>query len=504
MIGRIAQSLSLRARLTLWYCLVLLVVSVIAGAIVVWQQGRIGLRRVDRELDALSATLENVLRDELNETADSRDAALEAERTLAAPDHAIVILDAGGGVLAQSRRDVHLTLAPSVPATPAAWTAITERGAWRVHLRAVSPKQGTFSLAVAAPLDDVLRERREAQEALWVGVPIVLLLAAGGGLWLATIGLRPISAMARRAETLAPAGMEDLGESDRRDELGQLARAFNGLVARLRQTLQAQRQFMADASHELRTPLSILQTTADVTLARDGRGESDYRDALETVGAEARRLGRLVDDMLVLARADAGGYPLRREHLYLNELVHDCGKTMEVIASERHVTLRASGERDVPFFGDGTLLRRMLLNLLQNAVVHTREGGVVAVELVPNGQQTMIRVRDEGSGIADTDRARIFDRFVQLDAARHGAGAGLGLPIARWIADIHGGSLELEDSSSAGSTFRVVLPTSPSSRRACGPGPCWAPVRWWPAARRAASRTRDGRARRSRSPCGAR
>src|SRR5207245_280759 len=190
-----------------------------------------------------------------------------------------------------------------------AWTAATPGGAWRAHVR--PSRDRTFLLFVAVPLADVLREQREAEEALWIALPIVLLLAAGGGLWLASIGLRPITDMARRAESLAPGGMEDFRESDRGDELGQFARAFNGLVARLRQALQTQRQFMADASHELRTPVSVIQTTADVTLARDGRREDDYREALATVGAEARRLGRLVDDMLVLARADAGGYPLR-------------------------------------------------------------------------------------------------------------------------------------------------------------------------------------------------
>jgi signal transduction histidine kinase len=286
----------------------------------------------------------------------------------------------------------------------------------------------------------------------------VLLLASAGGLWLGTVGLRPIAAMAHRAAALAPVGTEDLGESDRPDELGQFALAFNGLVARLRQALQTQRQFMADASHELRTPVSVIQSTADVTLAYENRNENDYRDALAIVGAEARRLGRLVDDMLVLARADAGGYPLRREPLYLNDLVVGCQRSAEVLARDRGVTIRASAADDVPFCGDESLLRRMILNLLQNAVTYTRPGGAVAVELSPNGRHVCIRVKDEGEGIAEADRVRIFDRFVQLDAARRAAGAGLGLPIARWIAEVHGGSLELEESGSSGSIFRIVLP----------------------------------------------
>src|SRR5262249_5722973 len=171
------------------------------------------------------------------------------------------------------------------------------------------------------------------------GIPIAWVLAVIGGLWLASVGLRPISDMAHRAERLAPSGIEDLGESNRRDELGQFARAFNGLVSRLRQTLQTQRQFMADASHELRTPVSVIQTASDVALTRDSRTADEYREALAIAGTEARRLGRLVDDMLVLARADAGGYPLRRTHLYINDLVTECGRAVEVLARERRVTL---------------------------------------------------------------------------------------------------------------------------------------------------------------------
>jgi signal transduction histidine kinase len=131
-----------------------------------------------------------------------------------------------------------------------------------------------------------------------------------------------------------------------------------------------------------------------------------------------------------------------------------------VLAQGRGVTVDAPANGDVPFCGDESLLRRMILNLLQNAVACTRSGSRVSVDVVPNGRYAFIRVRDEGEGIAESDRARIFDRFVQLDTARRSAGAGLGLPIARWIAEAHGGSLDLEESGATGSTFRVTLPLS--------------------------------------------
>jgi len=455
------RTLSLRARLTLWYTVALFVVLGVFGADVLWQLHRIGMRRVDRDLDALSATLANVVADELNELGDETLAAADARNTVTAPGRAIAILDRRGRVLAA--RWSGLVLGDPLPkgvSEPAVWTATTPAGAWRVHASPHTFDVGPLVLLVASPLVDVGLEQREIQDAILVGIPIVLLLAGGGGLWLASIGLRPITDMARRAARIPPTGLEDLGQPDRTDELGQLAAAFNGLVARLRAALRTQRQFMADASHELRTPVSVVRATAEVTLGRPHRDEIEYREALAIVGGQARRLGRLVEDMLVLARADAGGYPLRPVDLYLDELVAECRRAVDVLATERGVTIQSPDAEEISFRGDEDLLRRLVLNVLQNAVQHTPEGGSVSVEVRQDADAVRIRVSDGGPGIPPADQGRIFDRFVQLDAARRGLGAGLGLPIARWIAEAHRGTLVLEKSDAAGSTFCVSLPAA--------------------------------------------
>ena len=453
------RTLSLRARLTLWYTIALLVVLCLFGANVLWQQRRIGFRRVDRELEALTATLVNVVQDELNENDDPRTAATEATATMTAPGRALAIFDARGQVLGARWSGLELRDPPSSgDVEPSVRTVGTGAAAWRVHARPHTFGATAFVLLVASPVSDVLREQREVQEAMLIGIPIVLLLAGGGGLWLASIGLRPITDMAQRAIRIPLTGFEDLGQTQRTDELGQLAAAFNGLVARLRAALQTQRQFMADASHELRTPVSVVRATADVMLSRDHRDESEYREAIAIVGGQARRLGRLVEDMLVLARADAGGYQLRPVDLYLDEIVADCRRALAVVATERGVTIRPAGPPDIPFRGDEDLLRRLVLNVLQNAVQHTPAGGSVAVDVRQEPETVRIRVTDEGPGIPPDDQRRIFDRFVQLDPARRGQGTGLGLPIARWIAEAHGGTLVLERSGPDGTTFCVSLP----------------------------------------------
>jgi signal transduction histidine kinase len=336
-------------------------------------------------------------------------------------------------------------------------TVAAAAGAWRVHTQPYAFDGTKLVLVVASPLSDVHREQREVQEAMFVGIPIVLLLAAAGGWWLASMGLRPITDMAGRAARISLNGIEDLGETNRTDELGQLAGAFNGLVARLRAALHTQRQFMADASHELRTPVSVIHSAADVTLSREHREESEYREALGIVGGQARRVSRLVEDMLVLARADAGGYPLRPVDLYLDEVVDECRRAVHVLATERGVTIRSPESHEIPFRGDQDLLRRLVLNILQNAVQHTPTGGSVAIDIRQDPDAVKIRVKDQGPGIPPLDQRRIFDRFVQLDAARRGQGTGLGLPIARWIAEAHRGTLELEASGPDGSTFCVSL-----------------------------------------------
>jgi heavy metal sensor kinase len=453
------SSLSLRARLTIWYVLALVAILAVFAAGVLALQQRVGLQRIDGVLDATTAQLANMLREELRELDAPRLAAEESTNVIASPGNAIAILDRDGGALAARLDALRLTdlVAGGVPALGVR-TVETARGAWRVHVDPRTLEGVDFFFVVASPLSDLARDQRELREAMALGISIALLLAAAGGLWIASIGLRPVTAMARRAAAIPLTGEGDLGPPLRDDELGQLTRAFNGLVNRLRATLQIQRQFMADASHELRSPVSVIRTAADVALSRRSRDESEYREALTITAAQSRRLGTLVEDMLVLARADAGGYPFRPIDCYLDDVIDECQRAVGLVAADRHVALQVTGASDVPVRADTELLRRLVINLLQNAVQHTPRGGAVSIDVAVTGVEVGIRVTDGGAGIADEDRARVFDRFVQLDPSRRGEGAGLGLTIAKWIAERHGGSLTIESSSPRGTTFRVRLP----------------------------------------------
>jgi signal transduction histidine kinase len=258
------------------------------------------------------------------------------------------------------------------------------------------------------------------------------------------------------------------------DELGELATVINGLLARVETSFDQQRRFVADASHELRTPTAIIRAEAEIALAREARAESEYREALRVVQDAGHRLSRIVDDLFLLARADAGHRPLQRELLYLDELAADAARAMQGLAAPRSIKLEVVPMPEAPFIGDAELLGRMLLNLLDNAIKYSPDAGTVTVSLGRTDSGYELRVADEGPGIPIEAQQHIFERFFRVDKARSRgersatSGAGLGLAIARWVALAHGGTLELRQSGPDGSEFVVVLPAesmgSPSPR----------------------------------------
>jgi two-component system, OmpR family, sensor kinase len=454
------RTLSLRARLTVWYTVVLVIVLFTGGAGIWWMQGRIGVGRVDTELADVNGTVVRIISNELQEGEPVRAAATEASETVADRNLAVAIFDPSGVLLASRSTGIDLVDPGSGQPLSGVSTKLTASGRWRIRSHIERIGATSVLVVLARSLSDLDRQNRELLRAIAVGIPLVLLLAAAGGWWLASIGLAPITAMAVRAVRLPLTGSENLGDPARGDELGQLTVAFNGLVARQRAALQTQRQFMADASHELRTPVSIIRSASDVTLSREHRDEDEYRETLAVVSDQASRLGQLVADMLVLARADSGGYPIRATDLDLSEVVDDCRRAVRVLASERGVQIQSADLTETPVHGDEDLLRRLVINLLNNAIEYSPTGGSVSIGVQPDQSGVRIRVADSGPGIPEADRARIFDRFVRLDEARSGRGTGLGLPIARWIAEVHGGTLVLESSGPGGSTFCATLSRS--------------------------------------------
>jgi signal transduction histidine kinase len=451
-------SWSIRARLSLSYSALVLAVLATATAVIAGVESRGSLARLDAELQRLNLTVGAVMLNEFGEGLDLSGAALEASTEVVTPGRILLIADQDRSIVRAWGGSVPPSWRPDAGSLDADASSVTLNGVnYRMVGRRVVANGHAFVVLVLAAMAPLEADRRELFGTLSVGIAAALMVAVLGGLLIGKLALRPLSAMAGQAAALGERNLTSrLVAPNARDELGQLASAFNGLLGRLSSVLSSQRQFMADASHQLRTPVSVLRTTADVTLRRTHRPEPDYREAITIVTEQAVRLTKLVDAMFVLSRAEAGGRTLRPEPVYLDEIVAECARGLSVIAAERGVRVETTGDTDVAFVGDDDCLRQLFMNLLDNAVAHTRAGGLVTAHTHVTDQHVSVRIADQGEGIPVADRERIFERFTRLD--QHRPGAGLGLPIARWMAEAHGGTLELDSSSSEGSVFVVTLP----------------------------------------------
>jgi len=472
-------ALSLRARLTLWYSVVLLAVLLAGGVTVVWLHSTLGLARIDRGLQAEAATVNGVLRGEFDEpdrepdppdrddddVLDVAGRVADALQDLDLPGTGVAISARDGRALAVRVFGVRsLTQQELAAASVETASAVASRGGLRLRRELQRLPGFDVHVVVWNSMESFEWERARLRRALLLGVPLALLVASAGGWMVGYRGLRPLTDMARQAETITADRLDDrLSQPGTRDELAALASAFNALLDRLAGALRVQRQFMADASHQLRTPISIARTAAQVTLSEPERDAADYRDALTIVEAQTRRLTEMIERMFTLALADLDARPLQLTDFYLDELVQECARTAQVLAADRRLEIRAETPAEVPFRGDETLLRQMIMNLVENAVRHTPPAGSVALALNAVNGHVRVMVTDTGCGIPAEHQARIFERFVRLQTV--GAG-GLGLPIARWVAEAHHGSLTLESSGPEGSRFVVTLPASPLERPA--------------------------------------
>lgn len=360
-----------------------------------------------------------------------------------------------------------------------------ESGPARAALLRVEPEPddlGEPALLITAlrPEQDDVQLLRQVRTTLFFAIPMTLLVSIMAGFLLARRSLAPLDAIVTRTASITAANLDDrLPVVNPHDELGRLAQIINDLLRRVGDAFRTQRQFVADASHELRTPIAIIRGEADVTLRRPDRPSAEYREALGVIHGESVRLSRIVDDLFLLARVDAGseasrGDSLRREEVDLGDLVQEALRSLRSLADTRGVTLAVTTDGAAARVrGDGQLLRRLLLNLLDNALKHAPAGSTVTIRQRSTESQVVLEIADAGPGIPAGQRERVFERFVHgVHERPHpptpeaqgaiGTGAGLGLAIAQAIAQAHEGRITLLDDT-PGATFAVALPLIPTA-----------------------------------------
>lgn len=333
-------------------------------------------------------------------------------------------------------------------------------GMYAISERDFALRGHSYKLYVLFSLSDQTAIESRIRETLLITAPILLLLAGVGGYLLARQSLKPIAEMGERAKYI---GAENLHErlpiTNPNDEVGNLAVLFNQLLDRLDHEFEKQRRFMADASHELRTPLAIVRGESEVTLQKERRSDEEYRESLRIVNDEARRLSKIVDDLFTLARVDSGNLQANFQEVYVDEITEDCVTSIRTLAKQRNITINFKTE-ELCIRGDDALLRRLILNLLDNAVKYNVENGHIDVAI---GGRT-VTVANTGPEIPEDQRQLVFERFYRVDKAHSRAtetftsGAGLGLSIAQWIAELHGASISLGRSNSSENIFLLTFP----------------------------------------------
>ncbi len=419
-----AHSLArLRLRLTLWYGGVFTLILVLLGGGIFLAVRRQLARQLDASLRTATAALQRAARIREVERARASGPVVDAVAELHIPDRDLYLLDANGAPISppDAADWIRAAAQQAAPSRPLDLDInLPHERELRLHAERFTSATGVAYVAVAVT-DRLELEDRYASliEVFSAAALVALLLVAGGGYVLVRQSTAPVE-----------------------------------------RSMEQMRRFMADAAHELRTPVTLLRTRADVALGQERAAQRDT-ETLQAVGREAERIGAIVGDLLTLARADAGERPAVREVVYLDDQVADAVESIRALAQRAGVALEVGSFEEAPITGDPVLVRRLLLILLENAVKFTPARGRVRLDVAVRDGQRSVVIADTGTGISPADLPHVFERFFRGESARQGTeGSGLGLAIARWIADLHGASVDIQSEPGKGTRVEVSFPAS--------------------------------------------
>jgi heavy metal sensor kinase len=302
---------------------------------------------------------------------------------------------------------------------------------------------------------------------LLLALPVLLLIASAGGYWLSRRALDPVDQVARAAQRISIENLTArLPVAKTGDQLQRLSETLNQMFSRLEASVNSIKRFTADASHELRAPITLIRTTAEVAVQNRQRPAEEYLAALDDIAAESERTSQLVESLMLLARADADKQAVERTLVDLVDVCRIASEQGQRLALQHGLELSVElPSGPVLVQADADAVRRAVLVLIDNAVKYTPAGGRVTVALAKDPEEAMVTISDTGMGIRAEELPHIFERFWRADKARSRAqgGAGLGLSIAEWIAEVHGGSIQAESRIGEGSVFRFRLPLAVST-----------------------------------------
>ena len=413
-------------------------------------------------VETVQRSLENRTRDDGAGAVENLARRLEAgerpeQLTFETTTRVVQVLDGNGRVVAATpgAEEILLQTLPRREPSVQVTFVRTSDGRGLLAYRAVLAPAGRYTIAVASPLDAVRRSVDTVADVLWFATPALVALVALLAWFLTGRALQPVEALRAEVDEITHTTMHRrVAVPPGDDEVARLATTMNDMLDRLEGAAERQRQFVSDASHELRSPITTMR--ADLEVALRSSAGSDWPGLARRMLAENERLSLLVDDLLELARLDEGRPARPAVDVDLDDLVHD-----EAARVSSRIGVDVTGVSAGRARGDLRQLAQVVRNLVDNAARHARSQ--VALSLSTDGDTVVLRVDDDGPGIAEAERARVFERFARLDEgrAREGGGAGLGLALVQRIVRAHGGSVSVDDAPLGGARFEVRLPTDP-------------------------------------------
>jgi heavy metal sensor kinase len=457
---------SIRFQLTAWYSTVLAISLAIFGIFTWFTVREILFRAVDTTLADRVEGVRHFMEEQIGALSVEEIRDEFKEHSVLGPGGDLFqVCDAAGVWLYRSvpleNHDVSIRLPGSLPSSG----IVEDRNVGGTNLRFLSRSASVlgkpYTIQVAAPTQELTEGLTAFKWALLLLTPVVLAAATVGGVWMSRRALRPVDQITATARSIGERNLGDrLPVPNTNDELRRLSETLNQMLERIERAFLRVTQFTADASHELRTPIALIRTTSELALRKE-RSEPEYREALDEVHAESVRTTYLIEDLLTLARADAGKARVERTSIDLADVVVEVSEQAQKLAGEKDISLAC----DVPpkgltISGDRGTLRRLFFVLLDNAVKYTPRGGHIDVSVCDEAQRAVVEVSDSGIGIHEEDLTHIFERFYRSDKSRSrdSGGAGLGLSIAKWIVESHDGDIRVTSQLERGSTFRVSLP----------------------------------------------
>ncbi len=376
----------------------------------------------------------------------------------------VYVMDRRGRVFYKSFNLGQDTL-PSPPGLEAYKVSVTKTVLDEQKIRLAALNTKFYEIRVAYPEDEITDVLQNLFSIFLVLIPIVLVISVIGGFFLARKSLSPVDEITRTARKITATNLRERIHVDNpQDELGRLTETLNDMISRLEASFEQVQQFSMDASHELRTPLTIMRGEIELAL-RGNRKSASYKKTLASLLEEVLRMASIVEGLILLAKADKGNAKLEKKPTRLDSLVSEIKEDAEILADQKRIKVSISRLDETTVVGDPVRLRQLMLNLVDNAIKYTPEGGSVTLSLERQDCEANFSVEDTGIGIPPKELTRIFDRFYRVDKSRSRLpdGLGLGLSISKWVAEAHGGRLLAESRVGAGSKFIVILPAVPPS-----------------------------------------